>query len=219
MDSLNLADLAKTLRESSVFANKCHIRPAIEAFNELSRVFGIQNGDDAAAIPDGDGYLLLAAEGIVESIVRQNPYLAGLSAVLANVNDIYAMGGRPLAMVDVLGAPAEDCAMEICRGMRHNATRFRVPIVGGHVLRNSSEPSLAVAILGRAKKLITSFDANPGDRLVLVSNPQGQWLDMGFWNCTLERYDADLVPNLELLPQAAEAGGCYCRWRNISRSM
>ncbi len=204
---LNLLEVARDLCESPVFQNKCRIRPMTESFAELSRAFGIQNGDDAAAIPDGDGYLLLAAEGITTSIVRQNPYLAGKCAVLANVNDIYAMGGRPLAMVDVIGTPDAESAREICRGMRDNAARFRVPVVGGHLLRTELDASVALAILGKAKRLITSFDARPGDVLLLVAKTRGCWLeDMGFWNCTLEADDADLVPNLELLPQAAEAG-------------
>jgi hypothetical protein len=66
---------------------------------------------------------------------------------------------------------------------------------------------LALAILGKAKRLITSFDARPGDILLLVHKTKGVWLgDMGFWNCTLEADDANLVPDLELLPRAAEAG-------------
>jgi len=202
-----LSETARALRESRVFRNKTLIHPVAGIFDECCRAFNIRNGDDAAVIPDGDGYLLLAAEGMTESLVRSNPYLAGRSAVLANVNDIYAMGGRPLAMVDVVGTPDEETAREICRGMRDNAARFRVPIVGGHLLRTASDSSVALAILGRAKRCITSFDAAPGDLLVLVTKPEGRWLgDMGFWNCTLEADDASLVPNLELLPRAAEAG-------------
>lgn len=205
--SLNLSETARSLCESQVFRNKCCIRPAIDSFAELGRAFGIQNGDDAAAIPDGEGFLLLAAEGITTPIVREDPYLAGKCAVLANVNDIYAMGGRPLAMVDVIGTPDGESAREICRGMRDNAARFRVPVVGGHLLRTTSDASVALAILGKARRLITSFDARPGDLLVLVAKARGHWLgDMGFWNCTLESDDDDLVPNLELLPLAAERG-------------
>lgn len=204
---VNVFDVAAALRESTVFRNKCHIQPATETFAELNRIFGIRNGDDAAAIPDGDGYLLLAAEGIMASLVRRNPYLAGKCAVLANINDIYAMGGRPLAMVDVVGSPDGESAGEICRGMRDNAVRFRVPVVGGHLLRTEVDTSVALAVLGKAKRLITSFDARPGDALLLVTKTKGMWLaDMGFWNCTLEADDANLVPDLELLPQAAEAG-------------
>ena len=204
---VNLSELIRTLRDSEVFRNKTHIGPMSETFAALAEAFGIRNGDDAAAIPDGDGHLLLAAEGITAAIVHHNPYLAGKCAVLANVNDIYAMGGRPLAMVDVIGTPDGESAREICRGMRDNAARYRVPVVGGHLLRTERDASVALAILGRAKTCITSFDALPGERLVLVTRGNGRWLaDMGFWNCTLPEDDATLVAHLELLPLCAERG-------------
>lgn len=211
MNSAELTRLATELRASEVFRNKRCIGPVAEAFAGLARSFGIANGDDAAAIPDGpggqDGHLLLAAEGIVAGMVRDDPYLAGRCAVLANVNDIYAMGGRPLAMVDVIGTPDGWSAAEIARGMRDNALRYRVPIVGGHMLRTQGDASVALAILGRAKRLITSFDARAGDLLMLVTRTNGRWLgDLGFWNCTLPEDDAALPAHLDLLPQAAEAG-------------
>ena len=205
--ALNLEALARELRDSEAFRNKCRIRPMTEAFAGLTRASGIRNGDDAAAIPDGDGWLLLAAEGIVASIVRQNPYLAGKCAVLANVNDIYAMGGRPVAMVDVIGTPDGEAAREICRGMRENAERYKVPVVGGHLLRTTTDASVALAILGRARRCLTSFDARPGDHLVLVARKNGRWLaDLGFWNATLPEDDGSLLSDLELLPACAEAG-------------
>lgn len=207
MGRLNLAELVQALRWSESFINKSHIRVTEDSFSDLAKAFNIRNGDDAAAVRDGEGYLLLAAEGIHASIVRSNPYLAGKCSVLANVNDIYAMGGRPLAMVDVIGTPREDAAKEICRGMRDNAVRFNVPIVGGHLLRTEADFSVALAILGKAKRLLTSFDAKPGDRIALVTKQTGLWLENhGFWNCTLECDDSSLIPNLELLPLAAEAG-------------
>ena len=203
---MTLPELVGVLRGADVFRNKCRIRPMAETFAALSSACGIRNGDDAAAIPDAGGYLLLAAEGVTADIVRQNPYLAGKCAVLANVNDIYAMGGRPLAMVDVIGTPDEASAREMCRGMRDNAARYRVPVVGGHLLRTSLDSSVALAILGRASVCITSFDACPDDHLVLVTREHGQWLDgMGFWNCTLPEDDVSLVAHLELLPRCAEA--------------
>jgi uncharacterized protein len=217
MNSDELARLALELRGSEVFRNKRVIGSVAETFAELAQSFGVRNGDDAAAIPDGpDGHLLLAAEGIVACMVRDDPYLAGRCAVLANVNDIYAMGGRPLAMVDVIGTPDGESAAEIARGMRDGALRYRVPIVGGHMLRTGGDTSVALAILGRAKRLITSFDAHPGDLLLLVTRENGRWLnDQGFWNCTLAGDDANLPAHLDLLPQAAEAG-LVCAGKDVS---
>ena len=202
-----LEELRDALRGSSVYCNKRHIAPVISLFAGFSESFGIRNGDDAAAIPYGDGFLLFAAEGITESLVRRNPRLAGRCAVQANVNDIYAMGGRPLAVVNVLGAPDDDTSAELCRGMHENALRYNVPMVGGHVLRTEKEAGVSVAILGKARRCMTSFDAKPGDCLLLVRRRNGAWLDeMGFWNGTLPEDDGDLLPHLELLPRCAEQG-------------
>ena len=202
---LTLQELRDALRASPVYRNKQHIIPISGLFAEFSASFGIRNGDDAAAIPYGDGFLLFAAEGITEALIRHDPRLAGRCAVQANINDIYAMGGRPIAVVDVLGTPNDAIAAELCRGMQENALRYNVPVVGGHVLRTEREASIAVAVLGKARRCITSFNARPGDRLLLVRRHSGAWLgDMGFWNGTLPEDDAKLLPDLELLPQCAE---------------
>ena len=60
----------------------------------------VPNGDDCAVLPDGNGHLLLAIEGLVQDFVEQQPWFAGYSAVMVNLSDIAAMGGRALAVVD-----------------------------------------------------------------------------------------------------------------------
>ena len=62
-------------------------------------------GDDAAALYHNGEYLLLASDGIWTGLIEANPYGVGKASVMASVNDIYAMGGRPLAMVNVIGVP------------------------------------------------------------------------------------------------------------------
>ncbi len=207
MSRFNLSGLIKEIRGSGQFAQKRSISAVVGQNDEDSPNLRIRNGDDAAAIPDDDGYLLLATEGIIPSLVELDPFLAGRSAVLANVNDIYSMGGRPIAMVDVIGSKDLKTSGEILRGMRDFAARFGVPIVGGHTLITDGKASVSLTILGRARRLITSFDASPGDRIALVYNPEGVWLDdLGFWNSIPGRSAQDHVGDLELLPQAAESG-------------
>lgn len=205
MKKFSLSELSEDIRNSPRFTRKRDICLAADYFSGVPEQGAIWNGDDAAAIPDGDGYLLLAAEGVDPDLIDKNPYLAGRSAVLANINDIYAMGGRPVALVNVLSARDKSVTSEIFKGMKDNAERFKVPIVGGHTLLSAQGTSLAVAILGKAKKLITSFEADPGDDLLLVYNPDGKWMaDLGFWNSTSEREESLLTGDLELFPQAAE---------------
>jgi AIR synthase-related protein len=203
----SLSELVKYIRNSPQIVHKKGISAVTGGLGP--RVFegGILNGDDAAVIPDGDGFLLFAAEGVLPSLVKSDPFFAGRSAVLANVNDIYSMGGRPLAVVDVISAQESAVASEIYRGIVDFSRRLQVPVVGGHTHLDAGPPSVSLAILGRAKKVITSFDARPGQSLALLYNPHGKWLsEYGFWNCLPGRSGPEQVGDLELLPLAAEAG-------------
>ena len=169
----------------------------------------IRLGDDCAAIPDGDGYLLLAAEGMWPLLVETEPWFAGWCAVLVNVSDIYSMGGRAIAVVDALWSQSPDHAKEIWAGMMAASNAFNVPIVGGHTNGHSSYNALSVAILGRAKRLITSFNAQPGDVLLLVTDVRGKaHPKYPFWDAATEADPKRLQDDLALLPQIAEAGLC-----------
>ncbi|MEE8484901.1 MAG: sll0787 family AIR synthase-like protein [Nitrospinota bacterium] len=216
--SVSLKEISEMIISSRGFAGKLSIRGISDLMAKERASLAIMNGDDAAAIPDGDGYLLLAAEGIIPELIEADPFLAGRSAVIANVNDIYAMGGRPLAIVDVVLCKDAELAREIGRGIIDNAKRFKVPVVGGHTILSVENASLSVAIIGRAKKLITSFDAEPGDAMLMVYNPDGIWLkEFGIWNSTGKRDQSLIVGDRDLLPQAAEAG-LVCAGKDISFS-
>ncbi|NJR40310.1 MAG: sll0787 family AIR synthase-like protein [Leptolyngbyaceae cyanobacterium CSU_1_4] len=167
-------------------------------------------GDDCAAIPDGDGYLLLASEGLLPSLVETEPWFAGWCAVMVNVSDIYAMGGRPIALVDTLWSQSPAATQPIWQGMLAAAKAYSVPIVGGHTNCHSPYNALSVAILGRAKTLITSFNAQPGDSLLIATDFRGQAHSRyPFWNAATEADPVRLRDDLELLPTLAEAGLCH----------
>jgi selenophosphate synthetase-related protein len=84
-----------------------------------------------------------------------------------------------------------------------------VALVGGHLTANSQFASVAACILGRAKKLLSSFKARPGDALLHVTNLRGQFHPrFQFWDCSARLADADLRRDLALLPAIAEAGWC-----------
>jgi uncharacterized protein len=169
----------------------------------------IRNGDDCAAIADGDGYLLLAAEGMSPSFVERDPWFAGWCAVMVNVSDVAAMGGWPIALVDAIWSPTAADSQAIWAGMIAAAAAYDVPIVGGHTNCHSPSVGLAAAILGRAKALITSFDACPGDRLLVVTDLRGEFYqDYPFWNAATEADPVRLRGDLALLPDLAQAGLC-----------
>jgi len=166
-------------------------------------------GDDCAAIADGESYLLLAAEGLWPPLVETDPWFAGWCAVLVNVSDIYAMGGRPLAVVDALWSSSIEQADLLWQGMIAASKAFDVPIVGGHSNCHSSYGALSVAILGRATHLISSFTAKPGHLLVLATQLTGQLHSQyPFWDGATQAAPADLQRQLAVLPAIAEQGLC-----------
>ncbi|WP_437599617.1 sll0787 family AIR synthase-like protein [Sorangium sp. So ce590] len=166
-------------------------------------------GDDCAAIPDGDGYLLLAAEGIWPAFLEGDPRFAGYSAVMVNISDIYAMGGRPIAVVDVVWGTSAGALEPVWEGMIAASRAYGVPIVGGHTSARSPYNALAVAIAGRARRLITSFAARPGDVLVAAIDLRGEMhAEHPFWDASTGTDPARLRGDLEVLPALAEAGLC-----------
>ncbi|MBD2326350.1 sll0787 family AIR synthase-like protein [Alkalinema sp. FACHB-956] len=171
--------------------------------------FPVQLGDDCAAIPDGDGYLLLASEGMMPGFVEQDPWFAGWSAVMVNISDIYAMGGRAIAVVDALWSQSAEQAQPLWAGMQAAARAYNVPIVGGHTNCHSVYNALSVSILGRASRLITSFDAQPGQHLLMVVDLHGAMHPrFPFWNAATTADPAQLQEKLALLPQIAEQDLC-----------
>ncbi|HVU49726.1 MAG TPA: sll0787 family AIR synthase-like protein, partial [Polyangia bacterium] len=206
-----LPELAAHLRSALGVQQKRDIQSAARAFGDRrGGPWGagtVRLGDDAAAIPDGEGYLLFAAEGMWPELVASEPRFAGYCAVMVNVSDVYAMGGRPLAIVDALFATDAANAEPLCLGMADAAARFGVPVVGGHTNLHSPYPALAAAIMGRAKRLLTSFDARPGDELVAAYDLRGQMHPVhAFWNASLEGPPERLRCDYAVLPALAEAG-------------
>lgn len=198
--------LADVLRASRGLAAKGDIAAVVRGLG-LSGTDAVPVGDDCAAIPDGDGYLLLAIEGFMNEFVAADPWFAGWCGVMVNLSDIGAMGGRPIAVVDALWADGVAGAEAILAGMRAAADRYGVPIVGGHSNIRSDRAQLSVAVLGRAKKLLTSFDAQPGDRLIAVTDLRGRYRPpFANWEAATDAPASRLRGDLEILPRLAEAG-------------
>ena len=207
-DAAALARLTQFLAASPAVAEKATIHTAYAPAAALAG--GIRVGDDCAAIPDGDEHLLFAAEGMLESFVAADPWFAGYSAVMVNLSDVAAMGGRPLAIVDVLWTPGLARCAEIWDGMSAASRAYNVPIVGGHTTITKTESTfLAAAVLGKARNLITSFDARPGDDLLMAVDLRGSWRrDKPFWNASAGAPAERLRADLALLPALAEKGWC-----------
>jgi uncharacterized protein len=212
---MNVGELVAGLRESRGFRHKTDIVDVVGALakrlprgtRDLAQAVAL--GDDCAALADGDGYLLFAIEGMVSDFVSAMPWFAGYSSVMVNVSDIYAMGGRPLAVVDALWSPGIGAADEVLAGMAAASVAYGVPIVGGHTNTRSEAAQLAVSIIGRASVLLSSFNAKPGDSLMMAIDLRGHFEEpYPFWNASVDAPGERLRADLELLPRLAESGLC-----------
>lgn len=187
-------------------AHKTDIADAVAALG-VDASSAIQVGDDCAAIRDGDGWLLFAIEGFVNDFVEAEPRFAGWCGIMVNLSDIAAMGGRPLAVVDAIWARDRAGAEPVLAGLREASQAYGVPIVGGHTNHRTATGSLAVAVLGRAERLITSFDARPGDVLVAAVDLRGGFRGPSLnWDAASGAPGERLRGDLALLPELAEAG-------------
>lgn len=198
--------IARMLRESNGFAAKSDISAVVESLG-ISGADAVAVGDDCAAIPDGDGYILFAIEGFMNEFVTADPWFAGWCGVMVNVSDVAAMGGRPTAVVNAIWSDGSDRAAPILNGLKKASSAFGVPVVGGHTNLRTDRRQLSTAIIGRAKSLLTSFDALPGDRLIAAIDLRGRFREsFSNWDAATNAPPERLRGDLEVLPQIAEAG-------------
>lgn len=209
-----LQALAGALREGRGLAHKRDIAAVASALRLPAGIpAAVPLGDDCAAIPDGDGgHLLLAIEGFLDDFVAAEPWFAGYCGAMVNLSDVYAMGGRPLAVVDALWSRDGERGRAILDGLVAASRAYGVPIVGGHSNSKSTHEGLAVAVLGRAgRRVLSSFAARPGERLVAAVDLRGRYREpYPYWDAstTGDAPAERLRGDLELLPLIAEAGLC-----------
>jgi len=210
-----MSDLIAALQQSVSILHKQDIQTAANAIGQYAKgVDGsqIRLGDDCAAIPDGDGYLLLAAEGMWPKLIEQDPWFAGWCAIMVNLSDIAAMGGTAIAVVDALWRQSAQENDPIWAGLQAASKAYNVPIVGGHTNCHSPYDGLSVAVMGQSSRshtLLTSFDAQPGDSLMIVINMAGAYYkSYPFWNAATTADPDRLRQHLSLLPKLASSGLC-----------
>lgn len=170
-----MESLVAELRGFAGITRKRAIGDMLAYFPAVSDRIIADFGEDAAVIDNGDEVLLLAADGIWSRLLEADAEWAGYCSVLVNVHDIAAMGGWPLAMVDVLSINSRGVGDAVLRGMKRGIEKFGVPIIGGHFHPDTPYSALDVAILGKARKdsVILSSTARPGEAVVAAVDLDG----------------------------------------------
>ena len=193
--------------------------PALHAKRDLRivrRLGPVGDGDDGALIAHGDEWIVLCGEAILPSFVAAQPRAAGASAVVTNVSDVRAMGGRPLAILDMLVSPDEAHAELVLEGLAWAAALLGVEVVGGH-LTIGSAPSLSATCTGIARRPLRASAARPGDVLLGAFCLEGRYVDDAndFFTSLRDRAAENLRTDGEALVEVAEAGLCHAA-RDVS---
>ena len=168
--------VAKAVREYEGVTRKHSIGGMIK-FLKLNAPDVIASfGEDAAVIKHNDEALLLAADGIWSRLMEADPLWAGYCSILVNIHDIAAMGGHPIACVDVLSLADEKLRDLVTQGMSLASSQFGVPVVGGHLHPDTPYSVIDVAILGVARldSVIFSHTAQTGDSVIAAIDLNGR---------------------------------------------
>jgi selenide,water dikinase len=133
---------------------------------------GPETRDDAAVYRLTDGLGLVLTLDFFTPIV-DDPYAFGQIAAANSLSDVYAMGGRPIAMLSIVGFPRDKLPMtvlgEVLRGGAEKAQEAGVSVVGGHSI-DDAEPKVGYAVVGlvHPARIWRNVGARPGDTLVLT---------------------------------------------------
>jgi selenide,water dikinase len=133
---------------------------------------------DASTADDAGVVRLDAKRALVQTLdfftpIVDDPYLYGQIAAANALSDVYAMGGRPLTALNVVGMPEESVPARlirtILRGGAAKVLEAGCLLVGGHSIKNP-EPIYGLSVTGlvHPRRLITNSEARPGDLLVLT---------------------------------------------------
>ena len=132
---------------------------------------GNDTGDDAAVYRlDNNTAIIVTVDFFTP--ITDDPYEFGSIAAANSLSDVYAMGGKPLVALNVVGFPAElavDMLGDVLKGGYDKATEAGCLIVGGHTV-DDAEPKYGLSVVGLIEpgKEVSNANAKQGDVLVLT---------------------------------------------------
>jgi len=177
-------------------------QPAMQAFPDL--LVGTETGDDAAAYRIDDENCVIATTDFFMPVV-DDPTDFGRIAATNAISDVYAMGGKPIMALAVLGMPVDKIAPEIIRAILNGGASVcadaGIPVAGGHSI-DAPEPIYGLAVIGMCptKHLRRNSGAQPGDALILTKG-----IGVGVYSSAFKKGDlgedgyAELVGTTTLL--------------------
>jgi selenide,water dikinase len=184
--------------------------PAHNPYKQL--LVGIETGDDAAVWQVDDNTCIIATTDFFMPMV-DDPFDFGRIAATNAISDVYAMGGKPVMALAILGMPVDKIAPEMVRKILEGGSAVcqsaGIPIAGGHSI-DCPEPVYGLAVIGicRPEHVRKNADAKAGDAIILTKPlgvgiysaaikkdklPDGCYSDMVATTTLLNRIGAELA--------------------------
>ncbi|GLK66281.1 MULTISPECIES: selenide, water dikinase SelD [Paracoccus] len=174
-------------------------QPVAQAFPQL--LVGTETSDDAAVWQVDDNTCVIATTDFFMPMV-DDPRAFGRIAATNAISDIYAMGGRPIMALAILGMPIDKLApaqiRDILEGGREICLQAGIPVAGGHSI-DSPEPIYGLAVIGicHPSELRRNADARAGDTLILTKG-----LGVGIYSAAIKKGVLDAAGVAEMIASA-----------------
>lgn len=185
-------------------------QPAAALFPQL--LVGTETGDDAAVWQIDADTCVIATTDFFTPIV-DDPFDFGRIAATNAISDVYAMGGKPIMALAILGMPlgklSPEIVREILKGGAAVCASAGIPVAGGHSI-DVPEPIYGLAVIGTCapQHVRRNASAKPGDVLILTKPigvgiysaaikgnalPQGGYAEMIATTTLLNKIGAELA--------------------------
>jgi selenide, water dikinase len=185
-------------------------QPAAGPFAQL--LVGTETGDDAAVWQIDDEHCIVATTDFFMPMV-DDPRDFGRIAAANAISDVYAMGGRPVMALAILGMPLDKLPVETVRAILEGGASVcaeaGIPVAGGHSI-DAPEPIYGLAVIGLAKpaNVRQNSGARPGDALILTKGIGIGIYSAAFKKCALpdDAY-AEMMASTTLLNRIGQTLG------------
>lgn len=179
---------------------------------------GNENKDDAAVYDLGNGQSVISTTDFFMPIV-DNPEDFGRIAAANAISDIYAMGGKPIMAIAILGWPidklSEEVAGRVVNGGRDICNQAGIPLAGGHSI-DCPEPIFGLAVTGLVPtdKVKKNKGAQVGDKLYLTKP-----LGIGMVTTAEKKgiaSEEDVQWAKETMLRLNKAGATFSEWEEVN---
>ncbi len=159
---------------------------------------GIETSDDAAVYRLNDEQAIVATTDFFMPIV-DDPFDFGRIAATNAISDVYAMGGKPIFALALVGMPINVLPLATIRAILQGGeavcAQAGIPIAGGHTI-DSVEPIYGLVVIGlvHPRHVKRNSGARPGDRIVL-----GKPLGVGIFSAALKKDALDAAGYAQMI--------------------